>query len=38
MLLLKSLLEIYRSCPSNRPMIRKANDQFILKDCLSRAR
>lgn len=38
MLLLKSLLEIYRSCPSNRPMIRKANDQFILRDCLSRAR
>jgi hypothetical protein len=37
MLLLKTLLEVYNSCPNNRTMIRKVNDSMILKDCLSRA-
>lgn len=38
MLLLKILLEAFRSYPRNRSMVRTTNDSNILKDCLSRAK
>lgn len=37
LLLLKTLMEVYKGAERNQAMVRKVNDGFILKDILSRA-